>query len=894
MSARKQYLLTSLQCRSRGVLCEAYDCKPMYHGKVAGQFVYIFMLNVKIQNQKTNVQSTNYMSGSCGIPCENSTGYVSLIDNFDKYLSNHHLVVQAEEGTDREVESKTTEEQVNVTFDDNIISNTVMIPKTNSLYKPSGSVNADIGKFLSRPVLIDSRTWRVGDPIDTSFRPWQDFFSHTSIKNKINNYSFIRCDLHLKVMINASPFYYGALMYSYSPLVGLYNSAIASGDKLVPYSQRPNIKVYPQNSEGAEMVLPFLYPYEWLNITSSNDLYAMGAVTVDSFGNLLNANSVVGSDVEVQVYAWAENVELAGLTVKLAVQGDEYGKGVVSKPATAIARATGLLSNLPAIGPYMTATSIAAEGVANIAAMFGYSKVPVISDVQAFKNLPFHGLATSDISDCTERLCVDSKNELTINNTCLGTSDAEPLVISNFVGHPSYLTTFTWAATATAGDLLWNSYVSPYMCSKTAGTGQTIVNGTPMFICANMFDFWRGDIIFDLKIICSKFHRGRLRISWDPVGDIANTNASSTEVYTTIVDITETTNVSIRVPYTQRAAYLKTPSLISQDMYQVASLAVDSSDTINGIFTVRVLNMQSSPVLTSDINVLVSVRGAENLEFAAPKEIDETIQFYTVQGSIEDVEEVDFGGRSTTDDHINLIYMGEKVTNLRSLLMRCNYSRSLVEVAPTSQSEYHIMEMARRPLFKGYDPNGIDLANPITGAGNKAYNFVNTTPYHLISQCFLGERGSFTWKVNYDGYLPACISVTRPKSLLLASKYNFSSTNLTSLSINKQKALFMADEVSTSGALVINQRTQTGISFNVPQYSNQSFYDTSPAYRTLGLSNVTSNDSLKVTFVAKESTHSEVDYEHWHTYFQVGPDYSPVFFLNVPTMYYYDSLPTGV
>lgn len=851
------------------------------------------MLNVKIQNQKTNVQNIKCMSRFCGISCQNSTGFVSLNDYSGESLSNCDLKVQADEGTDRVAGDSITETQVNVTFEDENNSNTIMVPKVSSLYKPSGSVNSDIGKFLSRPVLIKEYNWTVGNSIDAFFKPWNLFFTHTSIKSKVDNYAFVRCDLHIKVMINASPFYYGALMFAYDPLESLYDSAAASGNKLVPYSQRPNIKVYPQNCEGAEMICPFIYPYEWLPLTNSTT-NSMGTVTVDSFGVLLNANSVAGTDVDVQVYAWAENVELSGLTVKLAVQGDEYGKGVVSKPASAIARATGLLSKAPMIGPYMTATSIAADSVSNIAALFGYSKVPVISDVSAFKNLPFHGLATSEISDCTERLCVDAKNDLTINNTCIGANDPEPLMISTFVSHPSYLTSFVWSTTDAPGTLLWNSYVSPYFASVTAGTGQSIVNGTPMFLCANMFDFWRGDIIFDLKVICSQFHRGRLRISWDPVGDIANTSISSTEVYTTIVDITDTTNASIRVPYTQRAAYLKTPALISQNMYQVASLATDSSDTVNGILTVRVLNTQSSPVATADINILVTVRGAENLEFAAPKEVPEEIQFYTVQGSLEEIEEVDLGGKSTTDDNINLIYMGEKVSNLRSLLMRCNYSRSLIVSAPTTESKHNVMEMSRRPLYKGYDPNGIDLANPIIGAGDKAYNFVATTPYHLLSSCFLGERGSFTWKFNYDGYQPACIMATRPKNLLTALKYHFIDTNISNMSSNKQKAFLMEREVTTSGALVINQRTQTGISLNVPQYSIQNFYETSPESRTLGLSNVTSNDSLKFTYIIKESAHTENETEHWHTYFQVGPDYSPFFFLNVPTVYYYTSLPTGV
>jgi len=789
-----------------------------------------------------------------------------------------------------------TETQVNVSFDDQECVDNESKSMVPSLYAPTTSVNSDIGQFLQRPVLIHTTNWTLGANVDTSIRPWHLFFDHTSIKKKIDNYAFVRCDLHIKVMINASPFYYSALMLSYLP-VSSYNSASVSttlGDPLVGYSQRPHIMVYPQTNEGGEMTLPFVYPYEWLKLTSSSDLQNMGIMFLDSFDILRTASAATGTSIDVQVYAWAENVVLSGLTVDLAVQSkDEYGKGCVSKPASAIARATGLLGSVPVIGTFMTATSIAADTVSNIASLFGYTKVPVIEDVKPYKNLPFHGLATAEISDCTERLCVDSKNELTVNNSSIGAESEDPLLISNFVQKTSYLTNFTWASSDVAGTLIWNSYVTPYMSSTTAGTGQTIVNGTPIWLVANMFDYWRGDIIFDLKILCSQYHRGRLRISWDPVGNIGNVTDSSTEVYTSIVDITENTNVSITVPYCQRTAYQKIPTDPTSTIYNTVSLSKDTSDTVNGILTVRVLNEQTSPVTSSDITVLVSVRGSENLEFASPKEINEDLSHFVVQSGLQTTQQISFGGHSTVDDNINLIYMGEKIVNLRSLLMRCNQEFVQLNDTALSWSTYDVMTMARRPLYRGFDPDGIHSANEIVGASTASYNFVNFTPYNLLSPCFLGERGSFTWKIDFDGYLPASFLISRPKTNLTSAAYTYSGTQLSALSSNGLSALFSQNDSTNSGALLINQRTNTGISFNAPQYSIISFLDTAPSSRTEGLSNVSGDDAIRSTYIQKESTHSDADQVYHRFLYQVGPDYSPVFFLNVPTMYVYNSTPTG-
>lgn len=841
------------------------------------------MCNVKIQNKKENLPNFNYMSRFCRVSCQNSTGFVCLNDNFDQYLSDQYVV---QTDVDRPESMDSTEMQVTTTFDDQEEEPMIDLAAIPRSYKPTSGLNVSLNDYLRRPVKIFTQNWVLGTSIDTSLAPWYNFFVDAAIKRKIDNYAFIRCDLHIKVMINASPFYYGALLVSFNPLVGLYESAQIAANSLVPLSQRPNIVIYPQKSSGGEMVLPFVYPREWLDITSASDLQAIGRLHLDSFDVLRSANSNVGTSVDIQIYAWAENVELSGLTVRLAVQGSRDGP--ISKPASAVARATGMLSKVPVIGNFMTSASMAAQTVSDIAGMFGYTKTPTIDDVVAFKNLPFHGLATAEISDATERLCVDSKNELTLDTVSIGDTSNDSLHISNFVGHNSYLTSYTWQSSDAATTLLWNSYVTPFMSEVNAGTGQSTVNGTPMWLVSNLFDYWRGDIIFEFKVICTKYHRGRLRVSWDPIGALPYTVESNPEVYNYIIDISDTDTVSLRVPYTQRTAYQKIPSDLKSVIYSTNVLERDTSDTVNGILTVRVLNELTSPVDTSQVTVLVYVRGAENLEFATPKKIPEELAYFTVQ------TDIDFAGSSSVDPNINLIYMGEKVENLRSLMMRCNFHRAqTVSIHPTRE-DYHITTMNRRPLYRGFDPNGINSAKNIVATPTASpYNFVTNTPYHMISQCFLGERGSFTWKMDFDCVEPATILVSRPKTTLTTAGYAWTLTDLNATSTDKTVAVFSDHEETNSGALLINQRTNTGISVNLPQYSIVSFIETAPDQRVEGLHNITKDDSMNISLVQKESQIDTTQSGFFKYYFQVGPDYAPVFFMNVPTMFIYNSVPLG-
>jgi len=835
--------------------------------------------------------------------CGNSYYCNTHFETFYKYVMQSSDVVK-----DANTEEMTTE-QVQMQFTEGESGQFTEPSTVNQLYMPTCTTHAEIEKFMSRPAIIDTRTWSVASSIDVSFAPWELFFEKPAIKAKLDNYPFLRCDLHIKVQINASPFYYGALLVSYEPLNDFFGSSkvnTTASDPLVPYSQRPHIWIYPQNSEGGEMILPFIYPYEWLQVDKTTNLRYMGRIHFDSVDPLRNANSVVGADVSIITTAWAENITLNGMTVEASLQSsnrkkDEYSSnGAISKPASAIARAAGMLSTLPAIGPFATATSIAANGVADIAKLFGYSKVPVASDVEPMKNLPFHGLAVSDISDATERLTVDSKNELTINNKCIGDRDEDPLNISKFVQRQSYLTSFIWASTKSVNDLLWNTYVSPYMSSVTPGTSEHAINGTPMWVVSQMFEHWRGDIIFDFKIICSQYHRGRLRFSWDPIGNVATTGTPGDTTHTTynhILDISDTTELSLRVPYNQRAAYLKTPSSLTATIFSTSALSKDSSDTVNGIMTVRVLTEQTSPVSSADIQILVSVRGAENLEFANPKEIDDTLNFFTVQSSDRDrvfqTEEKVFGEKSSLDENLNLVYMGEKVTSLRELLMRCNLHKALSLIEEITLTRVMRVIQARRPIFPGFDPNGIHNALGLISGVSEPYNFVAITPYHLISQCFLGERGSFTWKVNIDGFHPHTIVASRSKTPLVAANYNPQPQVLSTSNSGASKDMILAIK-TMQGSMMLNTRTNEGVSFNAPMYANTTILDTSPESRVLGLSNVSGSDAVIMSIVNKEEKNGGHDQYFPTVWFNVGPDYSPFFFMNVPTMYLYASYPTSV
>eukprot|EP00916_Digyalum_oweni_P006002 GHVL01010357.1.p1 GENE.GHVL01010357.1~~GHVL01010357.1.p1 ORF type:complete len:904 (-),score=58.57 GHVL01010357.1:169-2880(-) len=811
--------------------------------------------------------------------------------------------------------SNAAQEQ-NVGFDDDMDDAVVELRHNMSHMKVDTSQNVALGDFLKRPVQIFNYDWQIGTSVSmfsTTISPWHAFFNKTSIKKKLDNYYLLRCNLHVKFVINASPFYYGCLLAGYQPLANFNPSPIRAGpalEEIIPLSQRPHVYLYPQDSQGGEIVLPFLYHKNWLDATSATDLVNMGTIALQSIGPLMNANGLTSDTIEIMVYAWAEDVEVAGPTVALAVQSkpskqqnqphgnDEYSDGgIVSKPATAIAHAAGMLKNIPVIGQFATATQYAAEGVSKVAALFGFTNTPVIDDVHQFQPAPFPNLAATDIGMPIDKLTWDAKNELSIDPSIGGVTEEDELQLVNILQRESYLGHYTWASTNVTNDGLFYSRVSPVNMRRPAITGGRLVYYTPACYVSKLFEYWRGDIIFRFKFICSKYHRGRVRINWDPHGDIGTAGDYTTETYTRIVDITECTDVEFRVPYTQALAYLTVPN--DGEFYgQTGTSTSNVGVEFNGILTMRVLNKQSSPVSSADILVVAYARCAENFEFAAPHNQQPADSPYAVQSKPFDKAESDIhlgAGPSEADPNINLIYMGETIKSLRTLFRRqCLYRRFVhagTSIINTIFKTTHTI--SRSPLYPGYDPDGLNTVTGAISGVNEPYNWVNWHPLSWMSLCFVGHRGSYVYTVNVNGQQNA-------KTVRVQRKKVFhDATNISVGYANNGGSLFQALPCVSlnsgiEGTTMTNQETQAGITALLPMYSNYKFQMNSSLFRTLGSSDDGSiNDSLVIEHMYQTQTDSWNDV-YTDVYLGAGPDFSLIFFLNAPVLYSYSAFPTPV
>lgn len=812
-----------------------------------------------------------------------------------------HYVLQAgeEEYGDKQ-EVNTLEHQPLIqTMDEHpgeLVENpTTMENLSDHLYSP----DVQLDQFLSRPVMIKSYTWSESGNIDQSFYPWYEYLNTAIIKNKLQNYYYGSMTLHLKVIINASPFYYGAALMSYQPVPNIAGGAIAAsaGTDLLnnALSQRPHVWLYPHCSQGGSMELPFIYMYDAVDLTSASSVQNLGQIRIKSYTTLENANSVVGVGATIRVYAHATNVRLGGPTVKAALQS-----GVISGPATAVANISKMMENVPVIGKFAKATTIGAKAVSGVASLFGFTDVPVIRDVEPLKNLPFHSLTSAHIGEPVTKLALDPKNEVSIDPSITGVHVDDELAIAKFVDRYAVTGIATWTASAAPDALLWCARVTPdsnnFETASVPGTFR--VQHTPSAQVSKLFTYWRGSIVYKITAIASKFHRGRYVITWDPTGDISAAQSYVGSCFTKVVDISEETEVEVVIPYLQPNPFCRT--IDSLPTTQGSSYLSNYGGETNGILTIRVFTQQTSPVATADIQLIVSTKGGKDLEFSLPRSIRTSFTPFVFQSA-----EMSMNSRASMnitnvdpkmDAERYLISFGESIKSLRTLLRRATLCYSDVIPYSSTAADTIVNYIAIRPCYPvspGYDPNGFGLAYKHGTSIAAPYNWCVYSPIDWISQCFVGRRGSIIHHINLNagktamGYMSASYSVTGRASNL----WSGNNTSNTTSSVNQatKNALTVLDN-GASGTDMTTGFAMPAISVMIPHNTPSKFMSTNPSSTMLGLTqDYTNIMTLKYIATTRDAAMTQlVDY------IEIGTDYSVFFFLNVPTLYYSSNVITPV
>jgi hypothetical protein len=612
------------------------------------------------------------------------------------------------------------------------------------------------------------------------------------------------------------------------------------------------------------------------------------------FVPLQSANGAATSAATITVFAWMEDVQLAGFTSNTIMQSDEYDEAVgpISRPASILANWSTYLEKIPVIGRFATATRIGSSAVSKIATLFGWTNVPIVSSVMPMKNLPFHDLASAEISQPVSKLTLDPKAEVSVSPYMVGLGGEDELSIAAIAQRDSYLTSFKWETTDVPGTFFFGAQVNPLMYDRgiADATNTLHINQVPLCMVARLFRHWRGDIIYTFRIIASKFHRGRMRLHWEPTDYPREGSDPSNTTMTKVVDIQDTTDVEFRIPYMQTLPWsdaMYQGDLYASNRWSTASAVAPYLNADNGALTVRCLNQLSAPVDTAPISVMVFVRGAENMQFANPIDITNRFSYIKTQGD-DGVEQV-----TPVDQGTYLKNWGEPILSLRKLLRRS----TLVDVMPitvqavsTAVLAEHRIPMTKYPPHPGYNPNAWTTAKSVASTTQVPFQYSQMTPFSWCTPAFAALRGSMRWHFNViddSKHGPSSVSLYRDGGVQWSAPATNSIVPASATTVNDflRSQFNNLSSVGSSGVALTNYQGQPGLSVELPFMTPSKFVYNSMADLFKGQS--TDNSWIDTYRLIVRYLGADVA-DTWalERYSSIGTDFNAHFFLHVPTLYY--------
>lgn len=695
----------------------------------------------------------------------------------------------------------------------------------------------NVDEYFARPVQIYKGSLAVGSDWSIRLSVWDLLTTQPSVRSKLRNYAFLRANLKVRIAISGTPFHLGKVLLSYQPYANL-NPSLTNLLSAVSTSvnNRPLLLNYLSQAEGSTVMdvrdnAPVEIFCPFISTKPMHRLYNItGTAISGSFTDLIDAgdlfiytiNSLAGTQtsptsIYIQAYAWLEDVELGTNTATQLVittessNLDERKVGPVERIASRIAVWSSTLIEVPEVGVFATATTIAAGAVAAVAAIFGWSKPIMDSNPEYNKIIPYSNTASTIGGSVASKISTDPHQELSVNTHFAGVTE-DQLVISNIAKRRSYLTTFNWATTDTSmGSSIWNCRVHPNLNTVRSAT-RYYVQPTAMAFAVAPFQYWRGDIIFRFEIVCSAFHRGKLAIYFEPNCNqytLINAALSLNKQFIKIIDIQETQTVDIRVPWASMRSWLK-----NQTAAFAAANTVINNPTYyaegfcNGyIGVVPFTNLQSPNSQGVKVNVYVS---SDNLRVNGPTDstIPETRHLIAESSNLdadwspschvlEDVSEIDLNLSSASEEHISEDHFGEEVLSFRSLLKRYMSCYNQTTAANATRN----ILVIERPIYE-------NIMCP--------YNTTSAAKMDLVSYlryAFLGMRGSMRKIITTNLPQSSLNSMAPVRMSLLAPSSSNAST----------WAGYTPDTtpvVPWSGTIPILPALNGGVEVDLPHFSN--------------------------------------------------------------------------
>jgi hypothetical protein len=508
-----------------------------------------------------------------------------------------------------------------------------------------------ISSHLSRPTNFSSGALSSATgPLASSVINMGNIATFCPRVNMLNGAYGFRATVCIRVDVSSTPFTQGVLKLAYLPgstLGFVANPVSSSGGafwnnaltSLCPVSQCPGVYLDITEANTATLRIPWVSPTEYATFACSGGT-ALAAGVWGTFALHQYLPTLLGTGGTMptfNLWSWLEDVETIGNTPWIVTKAaPQAGYAVmekemantdkpISKFLALTGRAVAALSGVPYISAYTGTAAWLIRALGNTASSFGWSKPRDTTTTHRMmpSNTAAEGLHTG-VSPC---LTLSAAADNYIVPMPLAGTGLDEMAFEYLLSIKTAVCTGVFSSVDTESVLKFGAIVSPSAMFYQNWNGLTMATHTitatanastpgctiwpsPLFFLGQCFRYWRGDIVFTIRMAKTKMHTGKIRCYFIPESVdtsvpgltttqfVVPTAALELNYISTVYDLRGDNVFEFVVPYT------------SPNTFTPFSAGI-------GTFGILVDEVINYPNLVSSIPFAIEV-SARNMVFSAP------------------------------------------------------------------------------------------------------------------------------------------------------------------------------------------------------------------------------------------------------------------------------------
>lgn len=675
------------------------------------------------------------------------------------------------------------------------------------LHTSSDGLLPTIKNYLAKPCIVSSGTLTTGD-LPSSFTKYATTYPLTYAKayrDKISASLTMRYTTVITLQINGTRFQQGLYKLCFLPTGGMLRDPSETG-QLNRYlrdhaanrsqiSQLLSADFYINSDTSVQLRVPFISAFPGATIVHDPNVPVIGDPGVFFIYPYSPLVAVEGNtSATYTLWVHYEDVEILGNTAPtsapITMQGnftrrlqkkknvdimeaETHQNGPISAPLQIISEASGTLAKIPLLSGYAGPLSWATAAASHAASAFGWSRPLQLDSLSRMKNMYLNYLPNSDQKDDSTPLSLLSTNHINVLPGFSGT-DVDEMSIDYFKSIPGLFRVDSWTNQNAQGALLYSIKIAPGEFRYTgAGTISGHTNFTPVGMLSTMFSQYTGGFDIHMKFVKTEFHSGRLLAVFNPYE-----STTSTENYTfadtmylnkTIIDIRDTNEITIRVPYVSAIPWRPTTRTLNYG-------------SVYGSLKIYVLDVLVAPETVSpDITIFSEVSGADDLRFSVPRPnfwVRPAIASY--QMNMDKDSKLDSISHDYIGDKVNAdtdytkeeACIGESIDSLRQLLKRgglCLYNNSTANLTTMNFNPFlnNISEKSAPDEFDiPRDPYALLSSFYCLQRGGMRLKWISDNDLGATYYCYDKDRSAIlkTRMVDYTANDPSQSSLSMPNS----------------------------------------------------------------------------------------------------------------------------------